>query len=46
MTRNKYQRTNVSLPGDYPDGAPELAAARSQLAKKMGPWAAEPLRRK
>ena len=35
MTPDEY-RTKWNLPGDYPMVAPSYAAARSELAKKMG----------
>ncbi|NGO52086.1 MucR family transcriptional regulator [Mesorhizobium camelthorni] len=48
MTPEEY-RAKWNLPADYPMVAPSYAAARSELAKKMGlgrkPKAAEPVKR-
>ncbi len=48
MTPEEY-RSKWDLPADYPMVAPSCAAARSELAKKMGlgrkPKAAEPVKR-
>jgi predicted transcriptional regulator len=48
MTPEEY-RTKWNLPADYPMVAPSYAAARSELAKKIGlgrkPKAAEPVKR-